>query len=94
MAQSALNTLALQLRSLYLPGRPLILANVYDAATAFTVAGLPAAKAVATASFAVAAAEGVNDEDLTRDQNVAAAWKIAAVVSPRNLPLTVDIQDG
>lgn len=94
MAQSHLNKLALQLRDLHVPGRPLILANVYDAATALTVASLPAAKAIATASFAVAAAEGVKDEDLTREQNVAAARKIAVVVSPRNLPVTVDIQDG
>jgi len=67
---------------------------VYDAATASIIASLPSAKAVATASFAIAATEGVYDDDMTKDQNLAAIKKIAAVVVPKNLPLTADLQDG
>jgi 2-methylisocitrate lyase-like PEP mutase family enzyme len=49
------NDLAKHLRSLHTPGSPLILTNVYDAATASIVASLPTAPAVATASYAIAA---------------------------------------
>jgi 2-methylisocitrate lyase-like PEP mutase family enzyme len=72
----------------------LVLGNVYDAATASIVASLRPANAIATASYAVAAAEGVNDEALTKEQNLAAIRKIAPVVSAKNLPLSVDVQDG
>ncbi|KAH8693599.1 carboxyphosphonoenolpyruvate phosphonomutase-like protein [Talaromyces proteolyticus] len=94
MAPSALNERAKQLRDLHLPGRPLVLANVYDAATASIVANLANARAVATASYAVAAVEGVKDEELSKEQNLAAIRRIAPVVANKNLPLTVDIQDG
>ncbi|KAF9085485.1 hypothetical protein BGX23_009603 [Mortierella sp. AD031] len=94
MAPSAQNSIAAHFRALHQPGNPLILGNVYDAATASIVASLPAAKAVATASFAIAAAEGVYDDDMTKDQNLAAIKKIAAVIVPKNLPMTADLQDG
>ncbi|KAF9100050.1 hypothetical protein BGX27_000494 [Mortierella sp. AM989] len=88
------NTIAAHFRSLHQPGNPLILGNVYDAATASVITSIPTAKAVATASFAIAATEGVYDDDMTRDQNLAAIKKIAFVVVPKNLPLTADLQDG
>ncbi|KAF9137675.1 hypothetical protein BG015_002645 [Linnemannia schmuckeri] len=91
---SSQNSVAAHFRSLHKPGQPLILGNVYDASTASIVASLPVTKAIATASFAIAALEGVHDDDLTQDQNLAAIKKIAAVVLPKNLPLTVDLQDG
>ncbi|KAF9090518.1 hypothetical protein BGX29_011432 [Mortierella sp. GBA35] len=94
MAPSVQNSIAAHFRALHQPGNPLILGNVYDAATASIVASLPAAKAVATASFAIAAAEGVYDDDMTKDQNLAAIKKIAAVIVPKNLPMTADLQDG
>ncbi|KAI7827657.1 putative carboxyphosphonoenolpyruvate phosphonomutase [Gamsiella multidivaricata] len=94
MASTNQNSLAVQFRNLHAPGDPLILGNVYDAATASIIASLPSAKAVATASFAIAATEGVYDDDMTREQNLVAIKKIAAAVVPKNLPLTVDLQDG
>ena len=94
MTSLAQNTLAARFRALHQPGNPLVLTNVYDAATASIIASLPSAKAVATASFAIAATEGVYDDDMTKDQNLAAIKKIAAVVVPKNLPLTADLQDG
>ncbi|KAF9417357.1 hypothetical protein BGZ94_010008 [Podila epigama] len=94
MSPSAQNATAALFRSLHKPGEPLILGNVYDAATAAIVASLPSAKAVATASYAIAASQGVEDNDMTRDQNLAGIQKIAAVVVPKNIPLTADLQDG
>ncbi|KAG0266841.1 hypothetical protein BGZ95_002978 [Linnemannia exigua] len=94
MTPSAQNTIAAQFRALHKPGNPLVLTNVYDAATAAIVASLPNAKAVATASFAIAATEGVHDDDMTRDQNLAAIKKIAAVIVPKGIPLSADLQDG
>ncbi|KAF9199363.1 hypothetical protein BGZ49_010531 [Haplosporangium sp. Z 27] len=88
------NSIAAHFRSLHQPGNPLILGNVYDAASASIVASIPSTKAIATASFAIAATEGVQDNDMTRDQNLAAIKKIASVVLPKNLPLTADLQDG
>ncbi|KAF9392184.1 hypothetical protein CPB97_003509 [Podila verticillata] len=94
MNPSAQNSIAAQFRALHKPGNPLVLTNVYDAATASIVASLPNAKAVATASYAIAATEGVYDDDMTKEQNLTAIKKIAAVVVPKNLPLTADLQDG
>jgi 2-methylisocitrate lyase-like PEP mutase family enzyme len=42
----------------------------------------------------MAASQGVTDEQLTLDQNLAAVAPIAAVAREHALPLTVDIQDG
>ncbi|KAF8929286.1 hypothetical protein BGZ52_002400 [Haplosporangium bisporale] len=94
MNSSAQNSIATHFRALHKAGNPLVLTNVYDAATASIIASLPSAKAVATASFAIAATEGVYDDDMTKEQNLAAIKKIAAVVVPKNLPLTADLQDG
>ncbi|KAN0102175.1 Phosphoenolpyruvate phosphomutase domain containing protein [Hyaloscypha variabilis] len=87
-------TLARTLKALHQPGNPLILANVYDILSARAVASLPSSKALATASYAVAAARGITDEDLDLDNNLAAIPDIAAVATQFNKPLTVDIQDG
>ncbi|KAF9925545.1 hypothetical protein BGZ67_008555 [Mortierella alpina] len=93
MSSSDQNATAVLFRSLHKPGQPLVLGNVYDAATASIMVSLPSAKAIATASFAIAAVEGVYDDDMTREQNLAAIKKIAAVVVPHK-PLTADLQDG
>jgi 2-methylisocitrate lyase-like PEP mutase family enzyme len=87
-------TLARTLKALHQPGNPLILANAYDILSARAVASLPSSKALATASYAVAAARGITDEDLDLDANLAAIPDIAAVATQFNKPLTVDIQDG
>ncbi|KAK3325985.1 phosphoenolpyruvate phosphomutase-domain-containing protein [Apodospora peruviana] len=75
-------------------GKPLLLANVYDATSARVVASLPGCAALATASFALAQSIGKTDETLTLDENLSLARPIAAVANEFNLPLTVDIQDG
>ena len=79
------------LRSLHVPGRPLVLANAWDAASARAVeaAGLPA---VASASSAVAAALGGEDgEALPVEEAWVAIGRIAAAVE---IPVTADIEGG
>ena len=91
---SNLNDKAKKLRQLCKPGDPLVLLNAYDGASASIVANHPASKAVATASFAVAAVIGVADNDLTAKDNLAGIRTVASVVSKTDLPLTADLQDG
>ena len=88
------NDLAKTLKALHEPGNPLIVANVWDAISAKTVAQLPSTKALATASFAIAAAAGLDDKDLTLDVNIRAIRAIAGVAKEFNKPLTADLQDG
>ncbi|GAD91488.1 carboxyphosphonoenolpyruvate phosphonomutase-like protein [Paecilomyces variotii No. 5] len=88
------NNLAKSFKALHKPGSPIVLANVYDASSAKAVASLPGAKAIATASYAVAEAAGVKDDDLTSEINLRAAKVIAAAVKGSLKPMTVDIQDG
>lgn len=87
-------TLATTLRNLHIPGKPILLTNVYDAVSARTVAALPGTQALATASYAVAAAAGVSDNDMTLETNIAAVRAIALVAKEYGLPLTADWQDG
>lgn len=68
--------------------------NVYDAATASIIASKPSARAIATASAAVAAVSGTEDEALTFEANIASVQSIAPVALRAGKPLTVDIQDG
>ncbi|CAG7949597.1 unnamed protein product [Penicillium nalgiovense] len=90
------NDTAKQFRALHQPGNPLILTNVYDAATASVIAALPTASAIATGSYAIAATIGVDDNALTKTQNLNAIAAIAASARATNptKPLTVDVQDG
>lgn len=94
MASASLNNVARTLRSLHKPGRPLVLANVYDTLSAEAVASLPSSHALATASYAVARAVGTEDDDLTLEQNLAAAKLIGKVAAKHQKPLTVDLQDA
>ncbi len=94
MASPSQNDLAKRFRALHIPGDPLILTNVWDAITATAIASLPQTKALATASFAVAAAAGLSDDDLDLTTNLRAASVISKVAAQHNLPLTVDFQDG
>ncbi|KAK4235592.1 hypothetical protein C8A03DRAFT_36540 [Achaetomium macrosporum] len=82
------------LKALHVPGTPLLLANVYDATSARIVASLPQCRALASASYALAKTIGIEDEQLTLDQNLRLLAPIAAVAHEFGLPLTVDIQDG
>lgn len=91
---SAQNTKAQTLKSLHVPGNPLILTNIWDAITARAIAPLPTTKALATASYAIAAAAGLEDHDLTLEVNLAAIRAISKVALEFNLPLSADFQDG
>jgi 2-methylisocitrate lyase-like PEP mutase family enzyme len=79
------------LRSLHVPGTPLVLPNAWDVATARAVvaAGFPA---VATTSGGVAASLGYDDhEEAPGDEMLAAAARIARGV---DVPVTVDAEAG
>lgn len=83
---------AARLRSLHVPGDPLILTNVWDAATARTVAAVPGVQALATASHAVSDARGVPDgEGLTVEQALEA---VRIIVGAVQLPVSVDFERG
>src|ERR1700754_1753100 len=79
------------LRSLHRPGAPLLLPNVWDAATAKAVvaSGFPV---VATTSGGVAATLGYEDQEgAPADEMFAAAARIARAV---DVPVTVDAEAG
>ncbi|EEP77882.1 predicted protein [Uncinocarpus reesii 1704] len=88
------DTRALQLRQLHTPGKPIVFTNVYDPVTAKIVASNPSSAALATASYAVAAVHGLDDDDLDLDTNLAAVKPIAEIAIKHGKPLTVDLQDG
>jgi 2-methylisocitrate lyase-like PEP mutase family enzyme len=80
------------LRDLHRPGDPLILVNVWDAAGARTVAAADGCRAIATASWSIAAAHGYEDgEQIPLELMLAAIERIAAAVE---LPVTADIEAG
>jgi 2-methylisocitrate lyase-like PEP mutase family enzyme len=87
----SLETHAERLRSLHVPGSPLVLPNAWDVASAKAVveAGFPV---VATTSGGVAAALGFEDhEGAPADEMFAAAARIAEAV---DVPVTVDAEAG
>lgn len=80
------------LRSLHVPGDPLIVTNVWDAISARIVASVPGVKAIASASHSVSYAHGVPDgEGLTLDQALATSRRIVGAVG---LPVTIDFERG
>lgn len=94
MAHSHLNKKAQELKALHQPGTPVIMANVWDIASARVVGSLPNAKAMATASYAVALANGTEDAALTLEINVSAVQAIGKIAAELDKPLSVDLQDG
>jgi 2-methylisocitrate lyase-like PEP mutase family enzyme len=79
------------LRSLHIPGEPLLLPNAWDVASARAVeaAGFPV---VATTSAGIAAALGYEDhEGAPGEEMLAAAARIAGTVA---VPVTVDAESG
>jgi 2-methylisocitrate lyase-like PEP mutase family enzyme len=79
------------LRSLHVPGDPLVLPNAWDAASAKAVvaAGFPV---VATTSAGVAEGLGYEDQEgAPREEMLAAAGRIARAV---DVPVTVDAEAG
>lgn len=80
------------LRSLHVPGDPLILVNVWDAVSARVVAAVPGVHAIATASHSISDAHGVADGGgLGLDGAIEAARVIIEAV---DLPVTVDFEKG
>jgi 2-methylisocitrate lyase-like PEP mutase family enzyme len=78
-------------RSLHVPHDPLILYNIWDAGSAKAVARA-GAKAVATGSWSVAAAQGYEDgEELPLDDALAVVGRIVQSVE---CPVTVDFEGG
>lgn len=80
-----------QFKSLHVPGNPLILVNIWDAGSAKAV-DVAGAKALATGSYGVAGAQGMDDgEDFPLDLALANLEKIVAVT---NLPVSIDMEAG
>jgi 2-methylisocitrate lyase-like PEP mutase family enzyme len=78
-------------RSLHVPGRPLILFNVWDAGSARAVAA-SGARALATGSWSVAAANGFGDgEQMPYDLCLA---NLQRIVGATGLPVTIDLESG
>ena len=91
MDPEILRARAERLRALHVPGRPLVLVNAWDAASAVLIARA-GAKAVATTSAGAANALGYADgQHLTRSEMLAAVAPIARAVE---LPVTADMEAG
>ncbi|MFE9598771.1 isocitrate lyase/phosphoenolpyruvate mutase family protein [Streptomyces hokutonensis] len=89
--QKILRDRALAFRALHVPGRPLVLPNAWDAASARLVEDVGAA-AVATTSAGLAWALGVPDGDrLDRDRALEAVARITSTVA---VPVSADIESG
>ena len=82
---------AAALRALHVPGRPLVLPNAWDAASAALVvnAGFPV---IATSSAATASVLGYADAEATPVEEVLAA--AARIVRAVSVPVTVDLERG
>jgi 2-methylisocitrate lyase-like PEP mutase family enzyme len=82
---------ALAFAALHVAGDPLILYNAWDVGSARAVAGA-GAKAIATGSWSVAAAQGFDDgEAFPLELALAGAARIAGAV---RLPVTIDFEGG
>jgi 2-methylisocitrate lyase-like PEP mutase family enzyme len=81
-----------ELRRLHAAPELLVLVNVWDVASARVVAGTPGCRAIATASWSIAAALGYRDhEEIPREEMIAAVGRIAAAVDQ---PVTADLEAG
>lgn len=77
--------------ALHVPGDPLVLFNAWDAGSAKAIAAA-GAKAIATGSWSVAAAQGYDDgEQIPLDQLTATLQRIVATVA---LPVSLDFEGG
>jgi 2-methylisocitrate lyase-like PEP mutase family enzyme len=81
-----------ELRRLHAAPELLVLVNVWDVASARVVAGTPGCRAIATASWSIAAAMGYRDgEQIPREEMIGAVGRIAAAVDQ---PVTADLEAG
>ncbi|MFC6080330.1 isocitrate lyase/PEP mutase family protein [Sphaerisporangium aureirubrum] len=89
--RAALTEKSATLRALHVPGRPLVLPNVWDAGSARVVvdAGFPV---VATGSAAVARSLGYDDGEATPAEEMLAA--VARITRAVPVPVTADMERG
>jgi 2-methylisocitrate lyase-like PEP mutase family enzyme len=80
-----------QFRALHIPGKPLVLFNVWDAGSAKAVAA-GGAKAIATGSWSVANANGFADGE--RIPLPVAIDNLHRIVGATDLPVTIDLESG
>src|SRR5258705_462597 len=78
-------------RSLHVPGKPLLLLNIWDAggAKVVTAAGV---KAIATSSWSVANSNGFSDGEQTPRTLV--IENLRRIVAATHLPVTIDLESG
>src|SRR4051812_22978475 len=82
---------AIAFKSLHVPGKPLVLFNCWDAGSAKAIAA-SGAPAIATASWAVAAANGYPDGENVPFELV--IGNLARIVRHVDLPVSVDLESG
>jgi len=80
-----------QFRTLHVPGKPLVLFNIWDAGGARAVAAA-GVKAIATGSWSVANANGFADGE--RMPLALAIDNLRRIVGVTDLPVTVDLESG
>jgi 2-methylisocitrate lyase-like PEP mutase family enzyme len=80
-----------QFRALHIPGKPLVLFNIWDAGGAKAVA-TGGAKAIATGSWSVANANGFADGE--RIPLALAIDNLRRIVGATDLPVTIDLESG
>ncbi|MEU3300103.1 MULTISPECIES: isocitrate lyase/PEP mutase family protein [unclassified Streptomyces] len=88
---TSLHDRARHFRSLHVPGRPLVLPNAWDVASARIIAAA-GASAMATTSAGVAWALGAADGD--RLDRASAVGQVAAIAAAVDLPVTADVEGG
>src|SRR3954447_24464280 len=81
-----------ELRRLHAAPEPLVLVNAWDVVSARVVAGTPGCRAIATASWSIAASRGFPDgEAIPLDTMLEAVKVVADTVE---LPVTADLERG
>src|ERR1700716_3872102 len=80
-----------QFQALHIPGKPLVLFNIWDAGSAKAVA-TGGAKAIATGSWSVANANGFADGE--RIPLTLAIDNLRRIVAATDLPVTIDLESG
>jgi 2-methylisocitrate lyase-like PEP mutase family enzyme len=80
-----------QFRAMHVPGKPLVLYNIWDAGSTKAVAEA-GAKAIATGSYGVAEAQGFHDGETLPLEIVLENLK--RILSVTDLPVTIDMEAG
>ena len=79
-------------RALHVPGRPFVLPNAWDAASARTLAALPSTAALGTTSAGIAWSLGRPDGEL--DPDAVTFEVVARVAAAVDVPVTADVEAG